>query len=100
MLDPTYGVNPHQSIEGMVKEYEKNQYWEDKKYQDSDDVSDIPKEAMEPTRDAERMVAKGRLNPDTGIEILPTTKARTAQQKQFGRLSENYLRGYDLIAWS
>lgn len=100
MIDPTYGVNPHQSVEGMVKEYENKQKWEDKKLSDPDDASDIPKEAMEPTRDAERMAATGRLNPETGLEIPPTSKTRTVARKQFGTPSRAYLRNFDLINWS
>ena len=96
MLDPTYGVNVHQSVEGMVKEYENKQHWEEKKYEDSDEPV-LPKEQMEPTAEAQRLVAQGKLNPETGYEIPRTAKASRLTR---WNPSEKFKNNFDLICWN
>ena len=91
-MDETYGVNPHQSVEGMVAEYEKA---EAKK--DADVLgAETPKEEMEVNREAERFVQRGRLNADTGVEIPLTSKARKIAS---WNPSQKFLNNFDLINW-
>lgn len=97
-FDITCGVNPHQSVAGMVAEYEAKEAKKDAECYDPD-ATDVPKEEMEPSREGVEMVRKGRLNADTGVEIPPTSKTRACQIKQFGRVSPAYLRGYEAISW-
>ena len=91
-FDPTYGVNPHQSVEGMVKEYENKVHWEEKDLQD-----DLPTEQHEPTREAERLVAKGRLDADTGFEIPLMAKASRLTR---WNPSQKFKNNFDLINWN
>lgn len=95
MYDPTLGVNPHQSVEGMVAEYNKKQEAEEARLHDPD-LCDTPKEEMEVNREAERYVARGRLDPETGAEIPLTPKARKVASWV---PSEAFLNRYDLIKW-
>lgn len=95
--DLTYGVNPHQSVKGMVAEYEAKEARKDAAMHDPD-ATDIPKEEMEPSREGERLVSRGRLNPVDGQEIPLTSKARTAAIKAFCP-SPEYLSNFDSICW-
>jgi hypothetical protein len=92
-VDPTYGVNPHQSVEGMVKEYEKKVGQADK---DSAACNPVPKSEMDVDREGERLVAKGRLDPETGQEIPLTPKARKLTQWV---PSQRFMDNFDLIKW-
>ena len=98
-MDLTYGINPYQPVEGMVADYEKKVAREDAQAHDPDETY-VPKEHMEPSRESLEYVRKGRLNPMNGDEIPCTSKSRCTQVKQFGRVSEAYLKGYDNICWS
>lgn len=98
MNDITHGVNPYQSVDGMVAEYNKK---EEAKAKASgvDDLCNTPKEEMEPNYEAVKMVDRGRLDPTTGTEIPLTTKARTVLVKQCTP-SPEYLTNYDQIKWN
>jgi hypothetical protein len=91
MIAETYGVNVHQDVEGCVEDF--------KRIHEPDSEPDIPKEHMQPEREALDYVRKGRLDPNTGFEIPSTSKTRTAQAKQFGMPSQAWLKNFDLIAW-
>lgn len=93
-MDLTYGINPHQSVDGMVKDYQKQQQRLDAEAKATEPQ---PKEEMEPNREAERMVNRGRLNPVTGAEIPLTDKARTIMSWV---PSERFLQNFDQIAWN
>lgn len=90
-MDETFGVNVHQDVQGCVEEFNK--------LHEEPVIEDVPKEAMEPSREALDYVRKGRLNPETGASIPPTCKTRTACLKQFGTPSAAYLRNFDAIRW-
>jgi len=99
-MDLCHGINPHQSVAGMVADYNKREAALDAAAEDPCSVdASVPIEEMAPSTEGLRMVAKGRLNPETGYEIPPTVKARSAERKQFGTISPEYLRGYDGIVW-
>jgi len=89
MNQETYGVDPHQDVQDCVKDFQKLH---------EPEVEDVP-DPQEPNREAQAYVAKGRLDPETGYEIPPTDKSRTCQTKQFGTISAEYLRNYDLVRW-
>lgn len=89
MTNETFGVNVHQDIQGCVEEFNKLHEPEIEQEPDPD----------EPNREALDYVAKGRLDPATGIEIPCTHKARSCALKQFGSISEAYKQGYDKIKW-
>jgi hypothetical protein len=74
MTDLTHGINPYQSVEGMVHDYEKKVAQEEAKLHDPD-VIDTPRSQMDVSREGERLVAKGRLCRKTGREIPLTAKA-------------------------
>lgn len=91
-IDLTYGINPHQSVKGMVHDYNKREA-----ALDAEACSGvIPKEEMEPNREGERMVARGRLNPDTGHEIPLSSKARKIAS---WIPSEQFMNNYDAMNW-
>lgn len=98
-FDPTYGINIHQDAEACAADYEKKIAKEEAIAADPYET-DIPKEHMEPSKEALDYVRKGRLDAETGAEIPPTSKTRTAQVKQFGTISQAYLKGYDCIRWN
>jgi len=89
-MDLTYGINPHQSVEGMVHDYEKR---EAKK-----DAEALAEATAEPefNLEAERYVQRGRLDPETGIEIPLTDKARRVASWV---PSPSFLRNFDQIRW-
>lgn len=88
-VDPTFGINVHQDVQGCVEEYNKL---------NEPEIQETP-DPQEPNREAEAYVAKGRLDPETGTEIPVTAKSRTAVLKQFGTISRAYLKGYEAIRW-
>lgn len=92
-MNETYGVNPHQSVEGMVADYEKAEAQADA------DVlgAETPKEEMEVNREAERFVQRGRLDPETGVEIPLSSKARKIAS---WNPSEKFKNNFDLICWN
>jgi hypothetical protein len=95
-MDLTYGINPHQSPEAMAAEYCAR---EDKLDADAAaETTATPKEEMDVNREAERFVQRGRLNPENGLEIPLTSKARTVIAKQCCP-TPAYLKGYDQIRW-
>jgi len=89
-MDLTHGINPHQSVAGMVADYEAR---EAKK--DAEAIADA---TAEPgfNLEAERYVQRGRLDPETGIEIPLTSKAR---RLSCWNPSQAFLEGYDQIRW-
>jgi len=87
-------LNLSQPVQDIVKDYEIKVH-----ERAGDELNDTPREFMEPNREAESYARKGRLDVRTGFEIPPTSKTKAAQVKQFGRISDAYLRRYDLIAW-
>jgi len=97
-MDLTYGVNPNQSVEGMVRDFNKREAQKDAAV--AAELEFQKKENMEPNKESIALVSKGRLNPHTGIEIPPTAKTRSSQVKQFGTPSQEYLDGYDQINWN
>jgi hypothetical protein len=89
-MDLTYGINPHQDVAGMVHDYEKREA--------KADADAIAAATAEPefNLEAERLVQRGRLNPETGAEIPLSSKARRIA----GWVpSEAFLRGFDNIRW-
>lgn len=82
-------------VQDMVKEYEAQEAARDAAAES--ELCNVPKEEMEPSREGEAMVKRGRLNPETGQEIPLTAKARTVALKQFGVVSEAYKTGYTRI---
>ncbi len=97
-MDLTHGINPYQSVEGMVHDYEKREAAADAALHDPDECT-TPREHMEPARESLDLVRRGRLCADTGAEIPPTSKTRAVQRKQFGTPSPLYLKGYEGIRW-
>jgi hypothetical protein len=97
MNDLTHGINPYQSVEGMVKDYEKKVAREEATLQDPD-ITDgrVPRSEMEPNREGELMVSKGRLNPETGAEIPLTPKARKVLSFV---PSARYIKNFEAIRW-
>lgn len=89
-FDLTYGINPHQSVEGMVHDYEKREA-----QRDAEALADA---TAEPgfNYEAERYVQRGRLCPETGIEIPLTDKARKVASWV---PTPAFCRGYDAIRW-
>jgi hypothetical protein len=96
MTDLTHGINPYQSVEGMVHDYEKKVAQEEAELHDPD-VIDTPRHEMDVSREGERLVAKGRLCPKTGREIPLTDKARRLTRWV---PSKKFIRNFDLIMWS
>lgn len=97
MADLTNGINPWQSVEGMVHDYEKQVAAEEAKHYDPD-IQDgsIPKSEMDVNREAEALVAKGRLNPENGAEIPLTDKARRLTQWV---PNQKFLDGFEGTRW-
>lgn len=89
-MDETFGVNVHQDIQGCVEDFNKLH----------EPVNEPTPDPCEPNQEAVNYVRKGRLDPETGLEIPVTPKTRTAQVRQFGTPSKEYLRGYDMICWN
>jgi hypothetical protein len=79
----------------MVHDYEKKVASETNATYD-DCIVNTPREAMEPLRENEQAVARGRLCPLSGREIPLTDKARVLTK---WNPSPAFLKGYDLIAW-
>lgn len=90
MTDLTYGINPYQSVEGMVHDYEAR---EAKKDQEAIDASSAEPEF---NLEAERYVQRGRLNPETGAEIPLTDKARRVAS---WTPSPEFMKNYEQIRW-
>lgn len=94
MADLTMGINPHQDVAGMVADYEKKQAALDA---EAEATKPIPRSEMDVDREGERLVAKGRLNPQTGAEIPMTAKARTLSRWV---PSQRYIQNFDQIRWN
>lgn len=64
-------------------------------------LADQDKASREAIPDNGAAAAKlgSRLDPKTGYVEPRTSKDKTARDKQFGRVSEAYKRGYDAIQW-
>jgi hypothetical protein len=90
----TKELNMNLPVQDIVKDYKTKVH-----ERSGDDLETTPREYMEPNKEATRYVEKGRLDPRTGLEILPTPKTRSSQIKQFGIVSEAYKQGYDQIEW-
>ena len=87
-------LNMNQPVQDIVRDYET------KVHENSgESCKAVPREHMEPNREAAEYARKGRLDVKTGMEIPPTSKTRVTQAKQFGTVSPEYKRGYDLIEW-
>ena len=86
-------LNMNQDVKGIVADYEKAV-----EANSPDDCQDIPREEMDVNGEAETMVARGRLDRATGMEIPLSSKARSVQVKQCCP-SKDYLKGYEGVRW-
>lgn len=89
-IDLTHGINPHQSVEGMVHD------WNKKEAKADAEADATANDKPEFNYDNERMVKRGRLNADTGIEIPMTPKARKVASWV---PSKQFQDNFDLIDW-
>lgn len=92
-MDLTHGINPHQSVDGMVNDYNKQQAQLDA---EAEGTAPVPKQEMAVNREAERLVQRGRLNPATGHEIPMTPKAKTLSR---WTPSQRYMDNFSQIIW-
>jgi hypothetical protein len=95
-VDLTHGINMHQDVKAIVKDYENKVAREEAKDHDPDDVGHLPKEEIPFNTEAERYVQRGRLNPENGMPIPLTDKARTVAS---WIPSKAFLDRYDQIKW-
>jgi CelD/BcsL family acetyltransferase involved in cellulose biosynthesis len=93
MNDLTYGVNPHQSVAGMVAEYNAMQEKEAEEERKHEEALRNPGV----NKDNERLIAKGRMNGETGMLVPLTEKAKTISR---WIPSERFKSNFDAIHWN